>query len=233
MKFFLLIISFCFCSLVATAQKKLMHDTSSVATRDFSSAEMSKYARDKNFQYETVNEPRTPVLTTIWLWIVEKINKLFSTKEGSTIARIVFIVLAVALLVFCVLKFTGMTKLSLFGKKNRDDGLAYQSLNEDIHSIDFNEMIQQAIDQRNFRLALRLMYLQTLKQLTDRGLIAWQINKTNIDYLRELKDSMYSGSFDELTWQFESHWYGDIPIGETEFSAVRQRFDHFNKTLPS
>ena len=64
--------------------------------------------------------------------------------------------------------------------------LAYDTAAENIHEVDFATRLAEAEAAGNCRLAVRLGYLQLLKQLTDRGLIHWQPDKTNHAYLAEL-----------------------------------------------
>jgi hypothetical protein len=104
-------------------------------------------------------------------------------------------------------------------------------MKEDIHAIDFDRAIQDAIDTRNFRMAVRLLYLQSLKNLADRGLINWQLNKTNIAYVHELDNHEFQQTFRDLTFQFEINWYGDVPIDENEFGSVRDQFNRFKRQL--
>nr|WP_262905325.1 DUF4129 domain-containing protein [Hymenobacter nitidus] len=87
--------------------------------------------------------------------------------------------------------------------------MLYDTAAEDIHSLDFNTLLAQAEAAGNYRLAVRLGYLAVLKQLTDHGLIRWQPEKTNHDYLRELTAGSLRPAFQEITRQFEYVWYGE------------------------
>ncbi len=212
------------------AQEPLVYDSSSVQLRSWNKEQINAYKADKVFQYERYKEPPKSIWDRFWDWFWKKINQLLNTREGSATFQTVLIVLAVAMLAFFILRLTGMTKVGLFGRKS-GNGLDYTESEEDIHHINFDDAIEKAIASGNLRLAVRLLYLQTLKKLADNGLINWQINKTNIAYVSELSNTGYQPAFSNLTLQFESNWYGDIPIDTTTFSEVRDQFIQFNRQL--
>jgi hypothetical protein len=123
-----------------------------------------------------------------------------------------------------------MDKAGPFGKNNPSD-LDYSLLEENLQNINFQQAIQDAVYEKNFRMAVRLLYLQSLKNLADHKLINWQINKSDEAYIQELNGNLLQQSFIDITLQFESNWYGGIPIDENEFRTVSERFINFNEKL--
>jgi hypothetical protein len=230
MRSFLLIICFLLAGLCGFTQKQIPRDSSVVDVRSFSAAAIQKYRADKEFQYERSAVPPQSLWDRFWEWFWDKVGSIFSTKAGSRTFRTIFIIVSIAILVFFIYKLTGMSKTGLFGRKGAS-GLDYSASDENIHTINFEDAIQQAIDNGNYRLAVRLLYLQSLKALSDRGLINWQINKTNVAYVDELSGTAYHQSFDKLTLQFENNWYGDVPITAAEFAPVREQFNRFKNQL--
>ena len=75
---------------------------------------------------------------------------------------------------------------------------------DNIYGIDFPSTIDQALKVGNYREAVRLVYLQTLRHLSDAGKIDWQPAKTPSQYLNE-----YNGRpFHHLTTTFVRIRYG-------------------------
>ena len=69
-------------------------------------------------------------------------------------------------------------------KKNAEnDGYIVEE--DNIYGIDFPSTIDQALKVGNYREAVRLVYLQTLRHLSDAGKIDWQPAKTPSQYLNE------------------------------------------------
>ena len=102
---------------------------------------------------------------------------------------------------------------------------------EDIRKLDLKELIAQALSNQNYRLAIRLLYLSTLKSLTQGGLIDWQPNKTNQDYRRELAATSLANDFDLLTLQFDYIWYGNISVGPQHYDQVSAMFQQFQRKM--
>lgn len=213
------------------AQKNILYDSSFMHAREYDADKLSSYKKDPVFQYEKVIEPPKSLWDRFWDWFWSLINRFFNTKSGGAIFQWTLISVAVIVLVYFIIKLNGMTNAGLFGKNNKGEKLDYTIMSEDIHSIDFDNEIQKAIDEKNFRLAVRLLYLQSLKKLTDNGNIHWQLNKTNLAYWQELGGTKYQQPFFDITRQFEYNWYGNRPATQEEFGTLRQTFNDFNSQL--
>jgi len=61
------------------------------------------------------------------------------------------------------------------------------NLDEYIHETDLDRFLREALAASNWPLAVRLYFLQTIKQLSEREAIVWSKEKTNRDYLREMR----------------------------------------------
>ncbi len=107
--------------------------------------------------------------------------------------------------------------LNIFRRKSLSANLPYSESLENIHEIDFDAEIEKAVSQHNYRLAVRMLYLKCLKQLSDATLIKWQPEKTNSAYINELNDVVKRTAFKLLTRQFEYVWYGEFAIDGSTF----------------
>lgn len=84
------------------------------------------------------------------------------------------------------------------------------------------------VAENNYRLAIRAYFLAHLSLLGERRLLRLYAFKTNRDYLRELKRH---GERQEGTWdsfrlnvrEFESQWYGSVPISLESSKRIRSR----------
>ncbi len=99
-------------------------------------------------------------------------------------------------------------------------------LEENLNLYDPAQLIEKAILTQDYRLAIRLYYLKTLRQLSLKELIKWEKQKTNYDYLRELNTSDLKIDFEELTQIYERTWYGRQQIGGYEFQQIQPKFDY-------
>jgi len=220
-----------FCSLFfnATAQRKLILDSTDIRPRTFSHQKMEKYKADKTFQYDRSLEGPKSDWRRFWDWVFEKLGIMISLDSyGVTILLIGSIVV---IFLICILSFRRLNPASLFARRNTGQETGILKSEENIHEISFEEEIQKAIVSKDFRMAVRLLYLQTLKILMEKGRIKWQPNKSNAVYLNELNGSSYRHTFEYLTLQFENNWYGAIPINDQEFDLVAKQFQFFKAEL--
>jgi len=200
-------------------------DRSRVEVRRPASGELDSYRRDPDFRYEQDYQPRPSLMGKLWEWIVRKINAFLTSESYDKFWKYVILAGVAGLVVYLLLRadLTG----ALFGRSASATPLAYQTVEENIHEIAFGDRIDEAITQRNYRLAVRLYYLQTLKHLTDRQVIHWQPDKTNRQYAIELASTPYRSDFDALTRQYEYAWYGEFPVSEEQFNRAREQFEAF------
>jgi hypothetical protein len=140
--------------------------------------------------------------------------------------------LIIAGLVAVVIWYLASSNIHLFRKPaavivSEDESLSA----EDIRELDYEKEIASAIASGNFRLATRLLYLSTLKQLEASGLISFKPEKTNHDYLLELRETNHYRNFFRLTRDFEYVWYGQFNLSEEGFARVQKEFSDFKQGL--
>ena len=104
-------------------------------------------------------------------------------------------------------------------------------LSDNIYGIDFQNQIYQAIQRKDFRFAIRMMFLSTLRELADRNLIQYDEKRTNLDYLMQIQKTDYYKDFFQLTRNYEYTWYGKMDPGEDGFSWIKSSFEQFKKRL--
>jgi hypothetical protein len=98
--------------------------------------------------------------------------------------------------------------------------------------MDLENLIEKSYHEKNYALAVRYLYLQLLKDLNARGFIKWRIDKTDDDYIQEIKDAVLKSGFKDLALLFEYVWYGEFPVDEDIFKSIRARFTDFKKKIP-
>lgn len=209
------------------AQKKIQVDSSRVDVREISPGVVKNYHSQKSFQYNRDKAVSKSVIQRIWDWFWDKYYEILGNEGGNSLLKIIMWAFVVLGLTYFLLKVIGMDAFSLFGKKNREKDLGYKILEENLHTINFNEAIDNAVQQKNYRLAVRLLYLQSLKKLTDTGFISWQLNKTNRQYAQELAEGSLGKPFTSITKSFEYAWYGEFPLVKEEYEMLRNEFISF------
>lgn len=217
---FLLLILFACANLsLAQVTNNLVHYDSSVVTlRSFDPVEMDKLKSNSDFDYGE-NIAAASLWTRFKRWIGNILSLLMRTAANANWVNILIYILVIAGLVYVTLRLLRIDALSLFyrGKKS---SLPFVLLEEDIHGMDFDKLISEALEEQAYRLAIRLQFLQALKLLTDHQYIYWQPGKTNHDYLDELNADHLKPGFIELNRYFEFAWYGNFSVNEALYKKV-------------
>lgn len=207
---------------------QLKNDSSKVVQRNFDAQKIKDYSNQTEFIYENKAPVDLSWWSRLWNWFWDLIYSALNNKVTGGLIKYVVIAILVGLVSFLVVKIIGLD-LKIFTGKSKAVEVPYTETMDNIHEINFNEEIEKARSAGNFRLAVRLFYLHSLKVLNDKQLISWQPEKTNQTYVNELKDPGQQQQFSQLTRNFEYIWYGEFFIDQENFKALKQDFDQFNR----
>lgn len=216
---------------VKKALQVLKTDSSAVQIRKFNNTALNDYRQQRDFKYTDNLSAELSLWDQFWRWFWYQVDNLLAGRVTGSIIGLLMIILGAGALVFLILKLTGMDVMQIFTGKNSTLEIPYHENLENIHEISFEQEIEQAITNRNYRLAVRLLYLNCLKKLSDAGAIKWQADKTNLAYLHEIQNPEQQQKFGSLTRQFEYVWYGDFKVNQEYFQQISQDFQQFNPKL--
>ena len=181
------------------------------------SAQLAVFQHDTRFDYdrELVGGSQNLLewLTTV---ISEWLEETFNVLVDNDVVYYSLIGLG-ALLVLFLSWLVWKKNPKLFMRKE-DDPLDYDVQEDTIYGVDFEAGISEALSQKDYRQAVRLLYLQTLKQLSDAGHIDWQPSKTPSQYVREYGQK----AFAELSQHFIRVRYGNFEATEELFQEMKE-----------
>lgn len=205
--------------------RSVQKDSSTLLLRKFDESKLASYQKDSSFQYSDTVPDNT--WERFWRWFWNLVNGVLKNPYSGGFLKYVVIGILSAGLIFIVIKFLGLD-MKIFLGKSKSIALPFSESLENIHGINFNDEIEKAIVNSNYRLAVRLYYLHTLKRLNDQSLISWQPEKTNHTYIGEIEDPSLKLKFSRLTTQFEYIWYGEFAIDKENFGSIQSDFMQFN-----
>ena len=155
-------------------------------------------------------------------------GELFREKWIKTLLWILIIISFTAIIIWYLLSLN----IRLFRKAPTSiQALETDKMPEDIFSIPYDKSIADALKQNNYRLAVRLHYLQTLMHRSQKNLIHFKQDKSNSQYLAQLYNSEHYNEFFKLTRRFEYTWYGQFSLSTEAFEQVQKDFKTFNLKL--
>ena len=185
----------------------------------------------KSKVFEYANDPE------YWIKEEKKIKPGFWDFVGKVFRNEVFkwfiYILFGSLLLWAFYKIIISNNLFLFysrNKKIKDD-----SVEEEIHleEATLDERIAKLIAERNYRPAIRYLYIKVLQQLNEKGWIKYHAQATNYDYIRQMSNNKFATDFRFLTQVYEYVWYGEFNLKDEQFTIAHNRFNHFlNQSKP-
>ncbi|MBW4741302.1 DUF4129 domain-containing protein [Prevotella melaninogenica] len=169
---------------------------------------LHQYRADEAYNY--ARELQAPELDW-WDWLMSKIGEflsdLFSIQGKGDFRIVIYIVIAlafIALIAFILYRY----HFKLFGRAGK---VTNENDEEDnIYGVDFEAVYAKAMAQKDYYKAVRIVYLRTLRWLSDGNKISWQLYKTPTQYTREY----LSVEFERMTTAFMRVRYGNYQASE-------------------
>ena len=104
----------------------------------------------------------------------------------------------------------------------------FNYVEENLKEVNFETLIEDALKEKNYRLATRYLYLKSLKLLTNKDIIEWHYDKTNSEYLNEIKNENTKSVFKRISYIYDYVWYGEFPIDEAVYNKNISDFEKIN-----
>src|SRR5436190_6820799 len=145
----------------------------------------------------------------------------------SSIFGIIFWILAIGLFIYLVYRlFLSNSSILSRSRKNIASDIGVIEVE---NASDPDSLLRNAMRNGNYRLAVRYLYLQSLQRLSEKKFIERNTNKTNYEYVMEVRRHKFANEFASLTLQYEYVWYGEYPVDEKLFEQIQGSFTQFNK----
>lgn len=87
--------------------------------------------------------------------------------------------------------------------------------------------LEKALVAGEYALAIRMLYLQSLNALHQKGWIVWKKDKTNSMYVNELRAHTEVLTFQQLTRIYERWWFGEEHASREVFEHYQGLYDQF------
>lgn len=201
-----------------------MYDGGPVAARSVPDSTVQRLKKDEDYWYANTAPERQKSKV-----IEPHKERWYQQKWFANLLWFLLIGTFVAILIW----FLASSNIQLFRRKASAIYHENETAEEEnIFSLNYEKEIQKAIAHQNFRLAIRLWYLQTLKELADRNIIQYKQERTNSDYVLQLYNTPYHKNFFHLTRNFEYTWYGKFAVSADSFALLQKDFQTFQQQLP-
>ncbi|NBL65341.1 DUF4129 domain-containing protein [Flavobacterium sp. NST-5] len=250
---FLLIIAFIFCGSISAqdtvsiaqdsvkvavkfTEDMILKDSSDIKPLSFEENFQEKYT-DSDYEYEA--KPRGENWWDRFLeWLAYWFQKIFgmsSSQSAGNVINIILQILAVLVVLF-VIYLIAKAILNkegrwIFGKSSDAKMIRYEDLEKNLQLVNFEKLIDEAMQNGEQRLVVRYYYLWLLKKMSASGIIKWDPEKTNSDYVYEISSEKLKSEFSYLSYLYNYIWYGEFALEENTFEKTVKAFRKTISTL--
>jgi hypothetical protein len=187
---------------------------------------LNDYKNNSAFDYENILEDNEDWIAKISNWINQQLARLRYSDAYSTTLDLFYYGLIIFALTIIVWGLIKGDRRFLFFRNSVNNEIQIIEQKEDINQLDFDELIANAIENKHYKLAVRYMFLKSLRLLSNKDIIDLKKDKTNNQYLSEINNIQVANAFRDATLRFEWIWYGDFPIDENIMDSSKIAFNN-------
>ncbi|MGB5981771.1 MAG: DUF4129 domain-containing protein [Nonlabens sp.] len=203
------------------------YDNRMINERSFE-RDMSENYAGPDFDYIDVQDDSENFLKGFFNGIFDFLRSTFGIEVSyfwkKFIEYTVYVIMAAFAIYFLVRVLSKESASALIGRSKNTP--VYVNVEEShIEDIDLEGLIKESIASGNYRQAIRYMYLETLKILSSTGRIEWDQQKTNGDYLREIKNTTTRSKFQKISYLYDHIWYGEFELDTQSFKEAQAQFN--------
>ena len=201
-------------------------DTTIATKRNFDPELVQQLKEDPDLDYG-----QGPAAISLWQrfvqWLNQVIGRLLQIGMSTNWMNVLIAILAIIFLAYVVFRILRIDALKVFHSGTDRSTKGPMLLTENIHEMDFDRLIREAIEKDDYRTATRMVFLLALRLLAESQYVHWLPGKTNHDYLHEITGTPLYPGFRQLNRYFEYAWYGHFDITPGAFNKVNSVFSEW------
>ena len=191
-------------------------------------ATLDAYRADPDFQYDDPQAEGPSLWEQFLRWLRRTLWDPVFENTTPDMRRYVLIALAVLVVGWAVARLLRVEGAGVFARRSDTGGGVGPLLDaEDIADVDLGTRLRAALDRGDHREAVRVRYLLLLQALDASGALAWRRDKTNRQYVAEVRASRpdRAATFARATRVFDAVWYGERPVPPALYAELAPLFD--------
>ena len=185
---------------------------------------VEKMKKDKDFAYANDMSYWVKQAPRDRNWL----DRMMSALSRSVALKFLLYALLMAAIIFGLYQVMVVNNFFILSRAKKTRNAKGETVEVSVNE-NLDQKINEAINSKSYRLAIRYMYLKTLKVLSDNNLITLHAKSTNQDYVRQLYNYDNLGQFRQLTRIYEYVWYGEFDPTEIQFDIIKTNFNRFNQ----
>jgi hypothetical protein len=197
------------------------------ADRAFDDRAMAEYAASKDFAYMSYVVQPPSIIDRIRWFFMELWQEFWRDPIKSRLTLWLFILVMFAIAAYYVIRMRFKHVLTA-GTAGYGDAIDQLSIDDD--RINYQELIEGALERQDFKSAIRYLYLNGLALLAKKERIRLAEWKTPYDYQLELTGKSVV-PYAKLTLLFEYVWYGDFDVKRADFDKGRNYLELLQESI--
>jgi len=227
-------------SIAIPLEKEVLYDRDGeINNLGFDQKKIESYKNNPDFDYS-----EKEIEDNAWLKFKRWLGRIWSgfwewllgDYQGNSflvfLVKIIPYLIVFGLFVFVVWLFFKLNIGAKLLKSKPKPEVFYTNEEEIIKSKHIPELIEKAILEKDFRLAVRYYYLLLLKKLAENKMITYEFDKTNSDYIKEITQETICSYFIKATTMYDYIWYGNFTVSESDFKKAQQIFNTLEQQIP-
>ncbi len=218
-------------SIPISENREVVYDLDSQKeVQQFDQDKIQEYRSQDAFNYTEYQEVDN-WWTRFKKWVGQLLQRFFRWLSGGEITgfwagvlQILPYVVVIGVLFLLGWLFLKVNPKDMLFEKQEPPQIELTEDEDIIQNQDIQQLINQALQSNNYRLAIRYYYLFVLKKLSDLELINWESQKTNTDYIKELGDAKLKDQFRIITRLYDYIWYGSFEVNEKSYQQAEKEF---------
>jgi hypothetical protein len=218
------------------SEKDIYLDNDTISSKKFDNKFKQRY-KDSDFEYEEKTKEKN-AWDRFKEWLAGIVRNIFSfTSDEASMTFVSYLmkflaIIVIGFVVYLIVKaILNKEGKWIFGKNSDKKIINYSDVEKNLQLVDFEKLIEATLLSGEKRLTIRYYYLWLLKKLSAKEIIVWDLEKTNSDYLYEIKNRDLKEDFVYLSYLYEYIWYGEFEISENTFEKATNSFDKVIKSL--
>lgn len=217
-------------------EKDIYIDNDTIQPKNFQKNFKKKY-KNSDFEYE-----EKTIEKNLWdrfkEWLAGIVRNIFSfTSNEASMTFVEYLlkflaILIIGFVVYLIVKaILNKEGKWIFGKNSDKKIINYSDVEKNLQLVDFEKLIAATLLSGEKRLTIRYYYLWLLKKMSAKEMIVWDLEKTNSDYLYEIKSPTLKEEFSYLSYLYNYIWYGEFELDQETFDKAKTAFEKAIKSL--
>ena len=224
---------------VIAPQKIVQYDTNSnQEPLSFDNEKLKEYKSNDDFNYSEIEVEENwwnkfvrwlgNLWSRFWNWVFDGVAP---GPFWAMVIRVLPYLIIASVIVFVIWVFYKLNPGASIFKSRQKPEVFFTEEEEIIKSKNIHNLIDRAIQNKDYRLAVRYYYLLILKKLTESEVIDYEFDKTNTDYIAEITSEKLNLQFSKVTNLYDYIWYGSFAVTEEDYDKAQRTFTSLEQSI--